>query len=385
MLDDKGYQPPTYDVLLKRQIERTKQLFGEDIDTSEQSAMGKYIRLNVDDYTDLYEDIEKVYYARFPNTATGTSLDRLCPFAGLSRNAATYARHKVFFQGTSDTIINVGFLVQSDSNIIFHVMEDCKLNEDGTGEIDVECEIAGEIGNVKNISQIVNPAENVESVTWIEQTKIGQERESDTALRNRFNATISGTGSGTADSIIGAVSRVEGVTGVYVIENDTYEPDEQGRPPKSFEVYVIAPQEQDYAVAEAIFSKKPVGIPCIGDVTVEVKDNGGLPHKVKFSRSKEITLYLKATIHINSFFNRDDKEQIKNNLSDYVSTFKNGQDVIISSFYGYIHKFDGIVETSNLELSVDGINYKADNIICGIYEVARLPKDHIILEVTPYE
>ena len=100
-LTELGFERPTYDELLQKQIERAKLLFGDDIDTGETTPFGKYIRINVADFADLYELAEKVYYARFPNAATGVSLDRLCPFVGISRNPATYARHKIRFHGTA--------------------------------------------------------------------------------------------------------------------------------------------------------------------------------------------------------------------------------------------------------------------------------------------
>lgn len=53
VLTDKGFQRPTYDDLLTRQENRAKTLFGEDIDTSSQSILGKYIRLNVEDLAEL--------------------------------------------------------------------------------------------------------------------------------------------------------------------------------------------------------------------------------------------------------------------------------------------------------------------------------------------
>ena len=83
-LDEKGFLRPTYDELLKGRIEQAQKLFGEDIDTSETTALGKFIRLSVYDLAKAWESLEVCYYARFPNTATGASLDRLCPFAGIS-------------------------------------------------------------------------------------------------------------------------------------------------------------------------------------------------------------------------------------------------------------------------------------------------------------
>ena len=47
VLTEKGFQRPTYDDLLAAQVARAKKLFGEDIDTSGQSILGKFIRINV--------------------------------------------------------------------------------------------------------------------------------------------------------------------------------------------------------------------------------------------------------------------------------------------------------------------------------------------------
>lgn len=92
VLTDTGFKRPTFADLLPGQINRAKQLWGEDIDTSEQSALGKYIRINVHDLAECYELLEDIYYARFPGSARGQSLDRLCTFAGVVRDPATAAR-----------------------------------------------------------------------------------------------------------------------------------------------------------------------------------------------------------------------------------------------------------------------------------------------------
>ena len=94
-VNEKGYIRPTYDELLEARIAQAQELFGDDIDTSDASPPGKFIRLAVQDLADAYEAQEIIYYARFPNTATGQNLDRLMPFAGISRNPATRASHTV--------------------------------------------------------------------------------------------------------------------------------------------------------------------------------------------------------------------------------------------------------------------------------------------------
>lgn len=97
MLTEQGYHRPTYDEILESKEQLARTLFGEDIETSEQTPLGKFIRIGAYDLSKAYEDIENVYYARFPNTASGISLDRLCVFVGISRNPGNLCG--VFLEG----------------------------------------------------------------------------------------------------------------------------------------------------------------------------------------------------------------------------------------------------------------------------------------------
>ena len=96
---DTGYIRPTYEEILAEKIQRTKEIFGENISTDEKTPLGKFLRINAYDQAQEYEDIGAVYFARFPNTATGESLDRLCVFGGISRNPATEAQHTIQVYG----------------------------------------------------------------------------------------------------------------------------------------------------------------------------------------------------------------------------------------------------------------------------------------------
>lgn len=378
-LTDLGFDRPTYDELLEAQIERAKELFGEDIDTNESTPLGKYIRLNVTDLADCYEILEKIYYARFPHSATGTSLDRLCPFAGISRNQASYATHTVVFTGVAGEYVPEGFEVSTtDGSVAFHTYDELLIGEDGTVEAEVECETAGEIGNVATgkIDTIVSPDANVESVTHLGIIEYGEELESDMALRQRFDESISGAGSSTVAAISGAISRVPLVDGVTVVENDT-DVAVDGIPPHSFECFVLAPESQDTLIAEAIFNKKPLGIKAHGEVEVEILDEGGSPHIVKFSRTVQVSVYVKMTISTNTFFESDGVTQIKDNVAACINKLKNGEDVYLPSLYNYIFKTTGVVNVPSLTMCTNGENYSTNNIEVTEDKVARISTANI--------
>lgn len=373
MLDEKGYTRPTYDDLLDAQIARAKELFGDDIDTSELTPLGKYIRLNVYDLAEAYEVSEKIYYSRFPNTAEGTSLDRLMPFAGISRNVATPARHKVKITGTAGETVEVGFLVDTNDGVTFYLIQDTVIGAEGTVEAIFECETAGEIGNVPvgAIVNIVNPDANVDSITHISIDTDGRDEESDAELRERFSLAIAGSGSGTINAIRGAIMRINGVYGCVIKANETNETDSGGRPAHSFECYVQADSSLNQLIAEAIFSKKPVGIKTYGTTSVTVKDEAGEDHTVSFSVASDVEVGVKVTIKTNNYYPSNGADLIKANLEDYINSLTNGESVIRTALYEKIYAVEGVVEVTSLTISISGGAYSEQNVVCTPAQAPR--------------
>ena len=200
--------------------------------------------------------------------------------------------------------------------------------------------------------------------------------ETDTALRYRFENTISGAGSGTKAAIKGAILKVPLVDGVEVVENKTDETVD-GIPPHSFKCFVLSPESQDTLIAEAIFKKKPLGIKAAGEVAVNIVDESGVTHTVNFSRTKQKNVYIKININVNNYFESDGVNQIKEHISLFINNLKNGEDVYISSIYGYIYKAAGVVNVSNLMLSTNGSDYNTSNITVNSDEVARIEPTNI--------
>lgn len=390
-LTELGFNRPLYNDLLENQIARAKTLFGDGIDTSDHSVLGKYIRLCVADLDKLYQDLEGVYYARFPNTACGTDLDRLLPYAGLTRNPATPARFTVRITGTLNTVVPAGFEISTyNLSAVFHVLDNYILStavqddeESGYADCLVECNELGIVGNVSpsSIDSVVKLAANIYTVEGLSQVSLGEDRESDASVRVRFNEAITGSASGTKEAIKGAIMRVNNVDGCNIVENITDETVDS-IPPNSFKCYVSSDEQTatDYAVAKAIFDKKPIGIKSVGSVSVQVTDDGGVAHTVCFERTTRKDIYINITLMKNSFFEDDGVAQIKRNIVDYLSMFTNGDDVYLSALYSCIN-ITGVVNVSSLQLSTDGTNYSTADVMCSDNEIARIVPDHIAVTV----
>ena len=381
VLTEKGFKRPTYDELLTAQENRAKELFGEDIDTSSQSIFGKFIRLNVYDLAECYELLEGIYYARFPGSARGQSLDRLCTFAGITRNPSTASRIKVKIYGEIGATIPIAFLL-SGNDQTFYTDASTLVGADGFAECYANCIEKGIVGNIPLGTEItiVNPKPDLERVELCEISSYGEDRESDTALRARFTKSIAGSGSATVNAIRGALSRVALVDGVAIVENDTNEVVD-GRPAHSFECYILAPESQDQLIAEAIFAKKPLGVKCVGEIQIKVKDEGNKEHVVYFSRTKKKMIHVHCKILTNQYFESTGVTQIKDKLLERINSLSNGETVYLSSLYGYIYEVHGVVNVQALLISAGDEDPATSNVEIGDHEVARCDADDIQIEV----
>lgn len=381
-LTEKGFERQTYDEILSVQIERAKILFGEDIDTSENSTFGKILRLFCMDAAEYQETAEKVYFSAFPNTASGVSLDRLCPLVGVSRNPATYAQHTITVSGEAGAVVPMGFLV-SAGEVVFHTVDNYIIDDAGTVEITVECNDAGTVGNVAAgaITEIVNPIADVSGIEHTAISKLADDIETDYELRKRFSQALSGTGSGTLEAIKGAIMRVSGVESVLIQENFTAA-EVDGIPAHSFRCYVLAPKEAEKEIAKAIFDKKPVGVATAGSESVVVIDADGGMHYIRFSWTEEVNIHVKCSIKTNSSYSADSLEQIKSNIVSKLAGYENGQSVTATSLYAAVY-VDGVTDVTSLEISSDGENYGTSAVTIANNKVARTIADNI--EVTVVE
>lgn len=387
-LTEKGYHRPAYNEILQNKIQWAKELFGEDIDTGELTPLGKFIRIGAYDLAKAYEDLEMIYYARFPNTAFGDSLDRLCVFAGITRNTPTRAVHQVRVHGEPGAEIGMGQLLMSGpGGVTFYNVNGTKIDPGGEGQLQVECTEAGRIGNVSSVQSIVNPLAEISSVEYIGLEEAGEDGETDYQLRKRFRAAIEGAGSANINAIKAAILRVPTVISVGIIVNESDVPDEKKRPARSFECFVYGGEGYEEDIAQMIFDKAPIGIKTCttseNGISVTLKDSGGYEHIIQFSHTEDVSLALKIHIRANSRFESDGAQKIKNVLSEYINGLGVSADVVLSSLYGHIYTVPGVADITGITVSADGGAESSENVQIEDWQVPKILPDNIIVEVNP--
>lgn len=373
-LTKNGFIRRTYDDILNDKIRRAKELFGEDIDTSDLTLLGKFIRISAYDQAIAEEEIERVYYSRFPNTASGQSLDRLLPFVGITRNPATAAVYKVKVEGEPNHVIEAGFLVGTETGLTYCTNQEYTIDENGICEIEVSCTEAGTIGNLSSAKAIcsnVNLDAQINTAIGVEILTAGEDEESDADLRKRFAAAVSGSGSCNENAIRSSLLRIPTVQFVAVIANNTNETDSEGRPPHSFECYVLGGEEYEQEIGEVIFKKRPIGIQTVGDNAVTIIDATGKEKVVYYTTAPKVMITVRAVVKATSAFPEDGVAQAQKAVTDYINDLGIGNSLVLSSIYGYIYSVIGVKEVVTLELSTDGGNtYSAANVEVPEYGIA---------------
>lgn len=336
-----GFQRLTYDEILQKKEEKARELFGEDIDTSELTPLGKYIRINAYDQALTEEEAEAIYYSIFPNTATGTSLDRLCTFVGLKRNPATYAKFTIEVTGSIGAEIPADFKVGSNDLAITYTITEAKVIEENPTTITVICDEAGEVGNIAadELNIIVNPLADIQSVDNAALVELGKEAESDYSLRLRFAKATQGLGSCNESALIAAILRVEGVEYANLVVDDTAH---------SFSAYVKG--GEDTAIAKAIFSAKPLGVLSTGTESITFEDDYGNTRTVAFSRTTTINTKVECTIITTPEFQNNGQDEIKENLLNYINSLGVHAKLYKSALYGKIYSVSGVQAVSVLTL-----------------------------------
>lgn len=129
----------------------------------------------------------------FPQFATDEILDYHGESRGLTRKSAISATGELTVKGDPGTVIEAGDLFATESigdqaSISFMALESYTIPENGTVTISVECTEAGNIGNVKANSIILQETYNdgIESVTNENGFTNGAEEESDDTYRERI-------------------------------------------------------------------------------------------------------------------------------------------------------------------------------------------------------
>ena len=382
----KGFTRKSYTSILADKEERARDLLGEDIELSERSPLGLYIRSTSWEESKLWEKLENVYYSAFIDDAKGKQLDGLVKYIGLFRRPALRSLGKVEFTGRAGRSIPIGTRVMTESGIVFRTTQAIILNDEGFGAADIEAIEAGRTGNVtaNRINRLFNPMEGVSSVINPERTSGGIRIESDEELRERYYRSLSRKGKATRAAIEAALLELPTVKDALVLENTSMEYID-GIPPKSVAPYIFDGNPRE--VAAAILETKSAGIQSFGTEIISLNDSRGFPQLIGFTKVQDIPIWVDVELFRNPSFRPGYETTIRTKIIAYIggldidgTEYRGlglGQDVAHSRIVAETR--DNGVTDARVRISTDGMNWVESNIPVPVMQIAVTDYEKVVV------
>lgn len=269
--------------------------FGDGVDLDDDSPFGVLIGLISERYSLLYELLEAVYQASYPDTAFGTYLDQVCAYNAVIRQSATFSQVTLQFTRSND--INGGDVViaagtqcnaKGGSAIIWETTAeitilDGQLTGSGPAQASEEGAISALAGT---IDTLVTTVANVDSVTNPEDAIEGSDEETDTELRTRRRIELGRSGTSTESGIRSALIALDEIRTATLIVNDT-DAAVDDQPPHSIAPYVAREEGSNLTeIVEMVFDEPFV----VGNTTTCYVDGNPLSGTVPFNTDNATTL-----------------------------------------------------------------------------------------------
>ncbi len=377
-LSNKGFKRKTYLDILESMEKNAKDLFGENINLSERSPLGLFIKVIAYPVSKLWDLTENVYYSAFIDSAEGVQVDRVAKNIAISRQQARKSEGELTVYGIAGTIVPIGFKASTVNDVAFETIESAVIAESGEVTVNIQSVLTGIQGNVLEgtIINILNPISGIDSVNNSGITDHGADIESDFEFKARYDRSLSAGGSSTRESIEAALLDVRGVTDAIVLGNE-FHYEVAGIPPKSIAPYVYGGDNED--IAKTILSSKAFGILSFGSISEVVEDSRGNLHTISFSRPTSINVYVRVTLTTNGFFNPDNTNSIKTEIIKYIGGLDEdttvyrglgvGRDIVYTKIIGMAHIVDGIDDVV-VELSTNNTDWFQSNIVVPALNVS---------------
>ncbi len=386
MLDRTGFKRRRFEDLFAEMKDKAKETFGDKVNTSERSPLGIILRIFAWFLSKLWVTAEDVYNSSYINSAEGSSLDRLGPHVGITRVLDQYARGTVQLTGAAGHKLAQGFRIATEAKVYFDTTQDITFGSNGTATVRIEAVEPGQGGNVSatSINVIVNPTPDVTGVTNVVPTTGGREKMTDSEFRDLFTQSVAGGGAASIDALIGALLRISAVRAATVIQNFTNESDTAGRPPHTYQCYVLGGNDDE--IAQVIFSTGAGGIESYGNIVKTVLDIGGYGHEVKFSRAQEVILQVVVTLTTNEQYPADGDERIRSAIVRYIGgedggSYYNGLSMgapaVYNKLVSAVDQIEGI-EDFTLKVGKNDV-LEESNVTLERYQVAQITSKGIVV------
>lgn len=287
-VDATGLHTQTYNNIVTVLQNGIKTIYGPSVNLSTSSPDAQWINLLAQPISDTLDAIRQVYASFDPDQAVGVVLDQRCAINAVVRSGATYTLTNVTLTITANATLpgldlfpSAPFTVQDQTGNLFFLVttsvlapgdQVCLFRAAVIGQIET---IPNTITTVTTVTFGVGACNNPDSALYT-----GVNQETDVALRIRRAQSVAMPSQGYLPGLQGALQQLPGVINARVYENDQWEFDEYGIPPKS--IWVIVEGGDSNEIANTIYIYRNAGCGMKGSVVVTITQVNGLPFNILY-------------------------------------------------------------------------------------------------------
>jgi len=382
--DKNGIITQNLNEILDEREQDLREFYEDDFVISADDPVGNLQLADADRELAIQELVLFIAMQLDPDQATGMWLDFICVLNGIERLKPSKTTCYFTINGIAGISKSIGeiTLVDTKTDEWLTNSEAFTIGSDGTAVAQFQATSYGPIEfQALSDYELKTPSIGITSVVYNQEKAqvTGSYRETDVQLRARRYLLLQGQATSVKNSIESAVRVVQNVQYAKVYENDTMQT-KDGIPAKAFETVVAG--GDDNLIADAIFTKRPVGIQAYGTTTVDIQDEDGDTITIGFTRPTPVQCDLKIAYQVKDL-NEDTSwtDDLKSDLIAYFDSLDIGEDVYVYNMYCILQKYPKILNVTTFQAkknSEDETKW-ADKVVIAKREVARLLTDNITL------
>lgn len=370
ILNENGLQVSTMEELLSDLILSFQAIYGADVNLGQETPDGQLLNIFAQGGTDIREVLTQIFNSFDPDNCSGRVLDARCAINNVFRKGATWTivpiditvDRTVVLQGLDENFNDVNataYTIQDNVGTQFLLVSSQEFTA-GTHRVLFR---AKELGAVQtSLNTITTPVTVVLGVTSVNNpvapTEVGEDEESDTALKIRRRQSTSIGSSGYLNGLLASVLQLDGVTDAALYENFTDTTDENGTPPHCMWLVVEGGSSAD--IADVIYRKKSYGCNMRGDITHTIITVSNQQFVARWDEPIVMPLYIKFTIQPTKTGVQFDVDSIKEHVLQG-EAFKIGQGAETASITGLAQEAidinGGNGYATNVLISTDQTNW----------------------------
>lgn len=325
-----GITAPDLNDILDTLVSWFQGIYGSDVYLGSDSQDGQWLGILAQAFYDANTAAVGVFNQFSPATSVGAGLSSVVKINGITRESSSNSTATVTVVGQANTTITNGVIGDNQNlNTQWSLPTSVTIPSGGSIDVTATSTTSGAVTAAANtLTKILTPTPGWQSVNNAAAASPGAALESDAQLRQRQTNSTSLPALTTADSCLGALRNLAGVTSVNYDINNSSTTDANGVPPYSWSFSVLGGTVQD--IVDTIGLYKTPGLPTYGTTSGTYVSPYGINETIDYFTCAQQRIVVALTIVPGTGYTSLIVTEIQNAVAAYINSLGQGGDVVVS-------------------------------------------------------